>query len=220
MSLRNGLLVLALAASCFASATELVVNGDFETPTPDNTWNYSNVDGAYKYGSYTGWTSSGASGVWQPSAAMFTSMPSGLQAGWASDGGTGGDLTQNLGYALQLGDTVTFKVSIGDRANLASQYGLTTYGLAELYADNSLIMSASVNAPGTTGAWYNFTLAGSAGQFDAMVGKTLNVRLSSLARQQGSFDNVSVDVESVPEPATMSLLGLAVVPLLRRRFAK
>jgi len=216
MSFRLTLAVAALAAASFASATELVTNGGFETPTPDDTWNYSNPDGAYRVGGFDGWTSTGASGVWKPSAGMFNTM-SGLQAGWASDGGTAGELRQNLGYVLQAGDSLVLKVAFGDRSNLKSQYGITTEGTAALYADNDLVQSLTLNAGGASGNWYLFTLTPTVSYLSGFAGKSLNLRLSSTPGHQGSFDDVSVDVSSVPEPATLSLLGFGLLPLLRRR---
>lgn len=218
MTFRLTVFLAALAAATFASATELITNGDFENPTPDGTWNFSNPDGPYRYGNFTGWSATGASGVWKPAAGMFNSM-SGLQAGWAGDGGSAGMLRQDTGYIVQNGDSLVFKVSIGDRANLLDHYRISTYGVGELFADNDLVASLTLTAAGNSGNWFSAVFTLNSPYVSTFAGKELNVRLSSLAGYQASFDDVSVDVQSVPEPATISVLGLSALTLLRRRKA-
>lgn len=219
------LAILALVAgTCMISTTvqavELVANGSFENPAPDTTWNYSNPDGPYLTGSFSSWTSNGQSGVWQPSALMFTSIPDGRQAGWTGSGPFGGgSLTQSFSQTISVGDTITMGGEFGDRSNLFLGYGGVTAGTVSLFTStNVLLLQASVSGPGTTGTWASFSLSTAPGSLDGYAGQSMRIELSSANGTQANYDKISVQV--VPEPTSLMALGLFGLGLLRKRRAQ
>lgn len=199
-----------------AHATALVVNGSFEAPPADASWN-SHPDGPYQIGSFSGWTSSGQSGHWRPNLGVstFSSMPDGSQAGYTGDGLLGGTLTQDLHHTILAGETLTFQVSLGDRADLPA-FGIVSSGRAELDANGSTIGAFNVNGNGS-GTWATANFFFPAASLNTYVGENLSIVLSSLDGQQMSFDNISVTSSAVPEPASLAALGLGVVALIKRR---
>lgn len=208
----------AAAFACLSTASfavELVTNGSFENPTPDSSWT-TTVDGSYIAGSFTGWTAAGMAGAWRPSAGMFTSMPDGVQAGWASDTVTGGSLRQYFSHTIAVGEVVTISGSIGDRSDLFAGWGATTAGTVTLYTSTNFpLMGVGVYGNGTTGKWTSFTASSTPGALDAFAGQTLYIELASVGGAQASFDNISVQV--VPEPSTLAMFGLMGLALVRKR---
>lgn len=212
-------MALTLLSAMSMASVELVTNGNFETPTPDGSWNNSNPDGAYLPSSFNGWTVTGAAGVWRPNAGMFNAMPSPVQAGYAGDGGSAGMLYQDLNHVVGAGEAFTAKFYIGDRANLVSKYGISTEGTAALYADNNLVCAFTLFSNLDTGDFSGIFFGLNSVYMNQFVGKNLNLRLTSPSGKQASFDDISVTLDSVPEPATMTVVGLGVLALIRRKRA-
>ena len=218
------LAILALVAgtcmiSTSAKAVELVLNGSFENPAPGSSWNYSNPDGPYLTGSFTNWVSSGPSGVWQPNASMFTSIPDGRQVGWTGNVLAAGSLTQTFSHTISVGETLTMSGESGDRSNLLSGYGGVTSGTVTLFtSSNVLLLQANVTGSGSTGLWNNFSLNMAPGSLDAYAGQSMYLVLASPIGKQANFDKISVQV--VPEPSTLTALGMFGLALLRKRKAK
>jgi hypothetical protein len=227
MALKQLVTVIALSAATVPTfAQELITNGSFEQPAfaaDPSFWNTANPDGPYFYGSthaIPGWSSSGSSGVWLPSGSMFTSIPDGKQAGWTSDGVYAGSLTQDTGHILAANESLVFSISVGDRANLHSQYNDTTDGIADLYAGTTKISEIEITNIGSTGNWTTVTESLSSAFLATYVGKDLSVVLSTPGSgpnggYQASWDAISL--QAVPEPFSMTLLGLGAAALLRKR---
>jgi len=218
------LAILALVAgtcmiSTSAKTVELVLNGSFENPAPDSFWNYSNPDGPYLTGSFTNWVSSGQSGVWQPGTGMFSSIGDGLQVGWTGNVAAAGTLTQTLSHTIAVGDSFVLAGEFGDRSNLLQGYGGVTTGTVSVYTStNVFMMAANLSGTGTTGNWSNFSLNFPTGTFDAYAGQGMYIVLSSPVGAQTSYDKISV--QAVPEPSTLTALGMFGLALLRKRKAK
>ena len=109
-------------------------------------------------------------------------------------------LTQNLTYTLG--------VYVGQRASEPSEYG---WGYTvELLAGVNVIATENTLTPGAG----NFALSEityTARAFDPYLGQVLGIRLSSQSKTRPVFDVVSIDAASVPESATLLLLGIGLV---------
>lgn len=216
----------ACAASALASA-DLVTNGGFETPTPDNSWNYGNPDGSYVFDTSTlgGWTLGyGTAGIWRPNlgANTFGSLPGGLQAGWTSDDGNYSMMYQVLsGYTIQNNDPLNVSGYIGNRADLGSAYGLGGTGWMALYLTSGLLLAATGDVTATPGTFQYADMTYDPGSNSSFVGQQVILEIGNAYGSQASFDNVSASSRgsSVPGPAAaVPFIGVALAALKRRRF--
>lgn len=211
---------LALS-SVSAFGFEILSNGSFENPVPGPGWVTGNPDGSYFSGSVAGWTNtSGSAGVWKPNLGpnTFSSLPDGVNAGFTGDGGSAASLKQTTGHVLAAGETVTFSGYFGSRADL-SAYNVLSQGTASIVFGNTTVGSISLTDTGT-GSWNFFSYNFGGNLVNAFAGQTVSVVLSSNAGAQMSYDKISVQVSSVPEPASMAALGLGIAGLLSRKRRK
>jgi len=132
---------------------------------------------------------------------------------------------QNTGHVLALGDQ--FSGSYGWRDAFGWAAGETIDATLYYTTDNLIggartsLFTFNSGNEAANNTWETETLALTAGVTDAgAVGKTLfiafegnNLSNNSFAR----FDNVYLDVTTVPEPSTTALLGLAGLALILRR---
>ena len=127
---------------------------------------------------------------------------------------------------LEANMTYTLTVDAGDRDGLAFQACELRMGTVSdplVSADFGLNLLAAtvvsnttpVNGPGENDGWETWVTTFTTG--DGVVGDQLRVELVTTGTIQSYFDNVRL--EAVPEPATMGLLALGGLALLRRRVA-
>lgn len=127
---------------------------------------------------------------------------------------SGGDAAYNMStYTIQAGDVFNIKYIAGD-------WGWTGTGgqwTATLFYDNpanvigSYVQNISSWMP--TATWYS-DLAGIAAT-PASVGGTLGILMTSTGTSIVQLDELTVNV--VPEPATLALLGLGALAIVRKR---
>ncbi len=133
---------------------------------------------------------------------------------------------QVLTDTLEANMTYTLTVDAGDRDGLAFQACELRMGTVSdplVSADFGLNLLAAtvvsnttpVNGPGENDGWETWVTTFTTG--DGVVGDQLRVELVTTGTIQSYFDNVRL--EAVPEPATMGLLALGGLALLRRRVA-
>ena len=195
------MLVAASLASMSASASSVsIINPSFESQVlADGT----NVVGI------TGWCINYiCGGVFNPSAASFSSVPDGSNTAWSN----GGHIDQTLTTVLSLNATYTLMVDVGDRNDWNTFPG---YSVA-LLAGNTVLASESSLMPNN--GWLTSTVNYTALAGNAQLGQALTIRLTSNGTQV-NFDNVRLDVSPVPEPETYALMlaGLGLVGFVARR---
>ena len=198
---------LLLTASSASAALVSLTNPSFENPSPPFV-SSCGTGCTFNVGSFTGWTVSGSGGQFQPSSALFNSLPNGSVLAYSN----GGTITQNVGTISSAGIVYTLMVDIGLRNDLSGNVG----------SIQLLIGGTPINGTGAAPTSGNFsTFTASYTTSAANVGQNIAIQLSS-SGAQGDFDNVRLDATAAPEPATVSLMlfglaGFGVAARLRRR---
>ncbi len=204
-----------LSFQIFSAGVNPVVNGSFEFPTPISAGNNFDTQ------TPTGWSFTpsglpyvriGSGGFGYPAAADGTTI-------YGVEGDRGGVLFQDLGTMIP-GETYKFDgVVSSSTGNNSYRASFITDPLGAAL-EAAFITQANFN-PGA-GASLDATFSYTATAADA--GKMLRLALSdngTTSATRSAFDNVRVSViaAAVPEPASLSLLALGGVALLRRRRA-
>jgi hypothetical protein len=187
-----------------------ITNASFETTSPLIPCGTGCV---YNYGPIPGWTTTGVSGSWQPTAVSFGSAPDGSFIAYSN----GGSISQTLSSSLAANTLYTLAVDVGNRLDTA-RYGLATTYVIQLFAGNTLLNS--ITGSNTTIPLGSFVDE----SFNYLSGVTLpagnlSIVLSSVG-PQSDFDNVRLTATPVPEPGSLTLLaaglGLALFVFRRR----
>jgi len=233
MQKRKLLLFLAaiglLALSASAGAYDVpIVNAGFEDPV----W----ADGEWGFG-VPGWDTVGpspSSGTWNPDATgdIFYGYggiaPEGQNVAWISAGevdntpndpddddftSVEGGLAQVLTETLTTGMTYTLTVEVGNSYYYGWGEGYKIQLLAgdTLLAQDDSSLTPATDTFETSIVTYVYNAAD-----EALLGEPLQIRL--LAKpDNGELDVDDVRLDAVPEPVTLTLLGLGGLGLIRRR---
>lgn len=217
--------VLLLGAVCLAAAsgaTITVQNASFETANAlDQPCSGLNCN--FNQGDVPGWTKAGTGGSWQTgnNTVYFDFLPDGNFTAYLNTGA----LRQTTSEVVQLGLVYVLQVDIGHRK------GYTPTGGAALKIGDTLI--SAIGSVAAEGGWSTYTAFYEALAGD--VGKSISIELFSFTAselvQQGNFDNVRLSSEipvpidpevpplpnAVPEPGTVSLIGLGVASVVWKR---
>jgi uncharacterized protein (TIGR03382 family) len=213
--------ILAAVTFSAANATNFVLNGSFENPTYSSSW-VSQSGGDYLIGAPTSWNLAGVGGVFRPDSSAFSSVPDGVNVGFVSEGNNAGTLSQTLSYTITGNEDIIFDGYIGDRKDIGAgnfYSNVSTLGIASIFTTSNVFLgSVTVSSPGGSGIWTYFNIAVNKTALTPYVGQGLKITLATAGSgKQASFDNIGV--QAVPEPASMTVLGLGLAAVLRRRKA-
>jgi hypothetical protein len=198
----------------------LVVNGSFESPTPDASW----VDDPAAGGNRpvpakipTGWQGTGEVNLFRPSTVAYPSGvgPDGLQIGATGDIFGPGALFQDLPVTLIAGSTYSVSGFIGNRADSG--------GSGEILLETTLgaivASTGAVTSPSGTFQKVGFSYTALPG--NPNLGEGLRIVLDRPTGLQANFDDIQI---TVPEPSSLLIasLGLAglIVAVRARKHAK
>lgn len=210
---------VALMGQTALGAYVTVVNGDFESGGAGAGW----------HPGWSAWNPAGTSPSWwgQQIAAGSTQPPGGPGSQYHSIQMVGGGWgSQDLGVAALPNTTYTV---FCDVRTLWAGYPTGDTGI-ELWAGDPvtgtfLAFAGMLNRVDNPN-WQNFQASYSTGASGGVVGQNLILKAVQSDAHPGSggtndeyafMDNVRLWSEPVPEPVTMSLLGLGSLMLLRRR---
>ena len=220
-------MVLLVASVVQADVSIPVANQSFEVPvlaTKVRSWNWNNQDGTgnlvitgwnYDY-TADGWPSPNDTGVGSVSDSPDGTVNGAFvrhSAKSAAFQETG--LWQDLGYAIVADETYTFSLDIGRNGTTDHAASLTfNYhdgGTRTIITEKPIDLNLQA-----TGTWDTYSVSFTAVGGEAYIGKNLGIEFNneSVSDAWHHFDNAVV-----PEPATMMLLSLGSLALLRRRSA-
>jgi len=192
--------VLTLVGIVFtfaSSASSVTINNyGFEADVlPDGGWSLSP----------TGWSKSGIAGSFNPTSSQGVATE-GNNVAFAS----GGSLSQVLSGTLTANTAYTLTVDVIDRLD----FEIVDYTIKLLAGGNVLDEDLSSLIPAIpNGGFAKSTLAYTALTGDPFLGQQISIVLSSTA-QQVNFDNVRLDISSVPVPAAVWFMGSGLLGLI------
>ncbi len=197
-------------------ALTAITNAGFEDDTVPGV--------GYTTSAPSGWTLTGGPGGLIDADTLSSSTdptpdPTDSNQGLYSDGGS---FFQVLGATLASNTLYTLTIDVGDRTNLTFPNG-TSVGLgtgstfdADLLVPISSTNPVPDNQAAADDGWVTWTFSYQTGASPLNAGDQLRIDLKSGGRQP-LFDNVRLDIVSIPEPSTALFASLAVIGLLGRR---
>lgn len=155
-------------------------------------WNNSGSTGQYIFNGYAG-NPAASDGIY---AAMADNSP----------------IWQTVTTAVA-GTTYTLQTDIMHRTDVGMG------GIIQLEIDGTVV-TTGVGTDAGAGTWNTWTATYTATAADA--GKAITIVLSTNGTPgyQGNFDNVRLDATAVPEPASVSLLGIGALGMAGAKFRK
>lgn len=183
------------------------------------------ADGGYEAGSIRGWNTIGNAGWQNPSAASFSSVPSGANTGWIGslkNHYSAGSMSQTFADSVAANTKYSLSVDVGRRFDVP----LAPF-LVEILAGDDVVASGGFSeADIDAGGFRNLSLSyESTSALSGPLRFRFRVTDETSVYTQVNFDNVALDVtqisSAVPEPATWAMMivgfGLAGGALRNRR---
>lgn len=221
---------LALTGALQA-ATITVPNGDFEADYANRqnssssvgqvngappSWTLSGTQG----GTFSPLVTSSDGGATHPSS-FWTSYDSGLHGNLIAFTQGVSTLSQTLTDTYQTGQTYTLTVLVGDSYESPSPVSDPTSnpdGLAyaiQLLAGSTVVAETNSTSFPAANTHLSVDVTFDVADNASVIGQPITIAIKGYTGGSATFDNVSLS--AVPEPASLSLLGLGALGLLRRR---
>ncbi len=220
-------LCLGMAVVAQAGIPITVANQSFEVPVfaaerdqsdnwsdrnGDDVWViddwYYDVEGHY---AGAGWLDSGQLGG-------FFSPDGSKNVVYVNDGHASGPY-QDLGYTIVVGETYAFSMDVQSNGKASGAAISLMFNYHDGADPRVLITGESHDISGQVvhGAWETYSVSFTADAGEDYIGKNLGIEFNNASSSASwhHFDNAQV----IPEPATMMLLGLGSLALLKRRRA-
>ncbi len=220
-------MVLLVASVAQADVSVLVANQSFEVPVfaaerdQSDNWSDRNDDGVYVIDGWHYDVEGGYAGAgWLDDDQLggFFSPDGSKNVVFIDDGHATGPW-QDLGYPIVAGETYAFAMDVQSNGTAAGASISLTFNSHDGVNSREFIDEEEFDISGQVvhGAWVTYEFEFTAGAGEAYIGKSLGIEFNneSSSASWHHFDNARV----VPEPATMMLLGLGSLTLLKRRRA-
>lgn len=208
-----GLLLVVLVAGPAkpGQAANLITNGSFETPVPDQSWPVA-PGGAYSYVNPTPWQVAGRAGPSRLASLPFPGgAPDGLQVAFAGDDVSPGTLTQIIPAFLTAGVTYNMSGFIGSRADY------TGGGAIELQTTSGVTLARGGASP-PPGTFSLVAFSFTPPPDYPRLGQQLRVVLMRTDGHQANFDDIRLT--AVPEPASMLFAQIGLLAFVSRVGAR
>jgi len=204
--MKHVLLILFAIVVANPVHANLIVNGSFESPTPDSTWIDDPAGGGNRPVPAkipTSWQGTGEVNLLRPSTVAYLSgaVPDGLQVGVTGDIFGPGTLLQDLPVALIAGSTYSVNGFIGNRADSGGSGEI----LLETTSGAILASTGAVTAPSGTFQQVGFSYTALPG--NPHLGEDLRIVLHRPTGLQANFDDIQL---TVPEPSSLLMAGLGL----------
>jgi len=236
LSLAMMVTISALALTATASPISLV-NGDFEympahapITAPYDSVHYSvytvtGTEGGYYWSTVPGWTNTGDNGA-QTLVGARSTYSADVKAAhgsamYISNWFDSAWVSQTTSATFEAGKTYTFSIDVGNAPGYNRFYANdATADIAFMTADGGTLQSLAVDNT-NIGTFQTFSVSYTATADDAGKPVIVGFRKTSDTAHWWldaiDFDNAAVDVTAVPEPATLSLIVLGGLAMLKRR---
>lgn len=211
--MRHLFLACFVAGAGLASAAPInIVNHSFEDPAlGPGSFTYS------AQGGVPGWTFNTRPGGSQDIGVWYTGAVNkvGNQIGFVYSGYS---IAQALSHVVLPETTYTLDYLAGYTAGQSLIVELFAGGTVASGAvtGGTLLATKTTTGPGSA-VLDAYQLTFTTGATGAGIGETLSIRVSTTGSSYAGFDHFLLDATPVPEPATLSLVGLAAAALARRK---
>ncbi len=203
-----GFVVFVCLSASAGAADVAIVNPSFETPVKADSTYSEDLTDCPGWSVFDNGRTGGYIGVWNIESQYYGgNAPEGENIAYVSKYGFAQILTETLTAGMQY----TLTVEVGYlKESIWDGYKVQLLADGTVLAEDNDTVTIAENTFRTSTVTYAYDPADS-----ALLGQPLQIRLLSLDGGEADFDDVQLTV--IPEPATMGLLGMGALALIRRK---